>query len=124
MKKFRALYNGKWYYFTLDEAFLCYSESMTDDEFGCYKGEHRTQSTGLFDRNNKEVYEGDILAHTEIEALHKWQVIFKDGCFGVSNICNSPIKDFHPCNGIYYFDDREVIGNIYENPELLTSKPQ
>ena len=119
--KFRTLYKNKWYYFTLDEVFRINQESMTDDDYGCISGENRTQFTGLKDDAGNDVYEGDILAHKEQSSLFKWQVIFKDGCFGISNICDSPIPDFHPCKGVYYFNDRIVIGNIYSNPELLNN---
>jgi len=119
--KFRTLYKGQWYNCTADEAFMINQESMTDSDYAIVTGENRTLSTGLFDKNRKEVFEGDILTHPEQESFFKWEVRFENGCFGVSNICDSPIKDFHPCKGQYYFDDRIIIGNIFENPELLNS---
>lgn len=71
------------------------------------------QYTGLKDKNGKDVYEGDVLTICNgsingYKLLEKNRgVIFKDGSF------NIPIFDF---DSTHYF---EVIGNIYDNPELL-----
>lgn len=67
---------------------------------------HWMQYTGLKDKNGKEIYEGDILDG-------KLEVSFKDGMFGFFSPTHFIGLNLLPINF------REVIGNIYENPELL-----
>lgn len=81
--------------------------------------------TGLKDKNEIEIYEGDILIDREIS-----EGVDINGYFPVSYVpekasfCidNSFKKDrSNLSNLVYYFgiENLEVIGNIYDNPELL-----
>jgi len=67
------------------------------------------QFTGLLDKNGEEIYEGDIIDNEG--ALQKYEVIFHKGCFCISQ----------GGLGYHIFNEKkaEIIGNIYQNPELI-----
>ena len=73
------------------------------------------QYIGLKDKNEKEIYEGDILSDGNNDKPYK--VIFENGSFRA---------EFEGDFEEYSFDlidvvaqGCEIVGNIYENPELL-----
>ncbi|GAB7231419.1 YopX family protein [Facklamia hominis] len=80
------------------------------------------QSTGLFDKNGVEIFEGDIIKgyglSDEIYVLvkedfyYRFESIKDDGT--ENNFINPIMFSIHAKRGRY-----EVIGNIYENKELL-----
>lgn len=80
------------------------------------------QFTGLKDKNDKPIYEGDIVEFEEPvmeSAVLKCPVTFWEGMF-VAVWDRSSQVHYFPLNEIKNHDnDIEVIGNIYENPELL-----
>lgn len=69
------------------------------------------QFTGLLDKNGKEIYEGDICLDFRLDEN---VVFWGDGGFYVRNYHAEGIR------AVDWLDDKsEVIGNVYENPELL-----
>lgn len=76
------------------------------------------QYTGLKDKNGKEIYEGDILeGFVDVSGERRLYVVSY----------NTEYAGFHPfieCDyeaATYYVEPLEIIGNIYENEDLLTN---
>ena len=73
------------------------------------------QSTGLKDKNSKLIYEGDIVKIFHVSGTMQGKYFF-DVIEWNDLRCRFETKNY----GIIDDDDiYEVIGNIYENPELL-----
>ena len=73
------------------------------------------QITGLHDKNGKEIYEGDIVDVTRPCIYETGTIIFKNGCFFIK--VKETLLALWECEQNNY--ELEVIGNIYENPDLL-----
>ena len=74
------------------------------------------QSTGLRDKNGKEVFVGDIIKCTR-GCLHE---VYIEKEYGGTYFGGMPavyLKDLR--EGYAWTEHEEIIGNIYENPELL-----
>ena len=86
------------------------------------------QSTGLFDRNGKEIFEGDVVKRYRSPFFKaKWEyrieIVIKEKASLLLG------RGFDKRFGTRPFDSPftnsvllEVIGNIYENPEILEDK--
>ena len=79
------------------------------------------QCTGLRDKNGKLIYEGDIVKFNydtdEIIAVVSWDD--NDGQIGYYLNTTDYLKDKYVTDYDFYKNDYEILGNIYENPELL-----
>ena len=82
------------------------------------------QYTGLKDKNGKEIYEGDIFLDITSPYGKECVVIFELGSFGFKQ--HGYFRSFYGCNKRWNAQTKEskieIIGNIYENPELLDIK--
>lgn len=88
------------------------------------------QFAGLPDKNGKEICEGDILMDqyqdknydpdreddSPITVKIYYPVVFKDGCLGWIGEITGEFFNFHD----HPVPETQIVGNIYENPELLT----
>ena len=90
--------------------------------------ETRGQYTGLKDKNGVEIYEGDVIRYFDtgnmfdsdlLECMA--QVVFKYARWYGKDITAKGLRCC-PDFGHVQEEELEVIGNIYENPELLESK--
>lgn len=79
------------------------------------------QYTGLKDKNGKEIYEGDILElidwYDDSISIHP--VVFKNSAFMCQRLDDKEFPFFYLQGNDELKDGYKVIGNIYENPELL-----
>lgn len=74
------------------------------------------QSTGLFDKNGQEVFVGDIIKCTR-GCPHE---VYLEKEYGGTYVGGMPaiyLKGL--LNGYAWTGDEEIIGNVFENPELL-----
>ena len=71
------------------------------------------QCTGLKDKNGELIYEEDIVRNN----LHNNLVEWYKGGFWINGFINGAKWNIHLCH-----TSLEVIGNIYENPELLRNE--
>ncbi len=103
---------------TNDENWTCPSIWLEDkkrwvhfDDYECIM-----QSTGLFDKNGKEVFVGDVIKCTR-GCLHE---VYIEKEYGGTYIGGMPaiyLKGIR--KGYAWTGDEIIIGNIYENPEFL-----
>ena len=71
------------------------------------------QYTWLKDKNGKEVYEGDLV----IYGNKQWVIEYRPWCFYIKYLYEWLEKTWW----LWYGENLEILGNIYENPELVTN---
>ena len=115
--------NDKWVYAELHGFGMdLFNECVRENTVG--------QFTGLFDKNSKEIYEGDIVEQIVTNGYDYGfigEVGFDNGVFGIKHktykgyivsrfVYSSDWNDGHAHGTILY--EYELKGNIYDNPEL------
>lgn len=123
--KFRAKNKIGWIY-----GYLSYANILNKKVMCIYDGNGDCivdidtigQFTGLHDKNGNEIYEGDIIQlqckENKYNCLVDWNINLGAWCISIDNKC----LGVKPLGEWLREDSFIVIGNIFDNPELLEDK--
>lgn len=117
----RDRWNGVWYYGSLFVKEISGRTHIFATAIECYEVAPETvgQFSGLYDCDGKEIFEGDILKWSN---GRMYVVKFWDGMFYASvEECNEGILGGFPLHALTEYENEkcEIVGNIYDNTELL-----
>ena len=124
MRDKNSVHDGLWVYVS------CAGNDMWNSMNGRYYGDIRYETVGQYiglkDKNGKEIYEGDVVRirsqyETDEPVDSVAIVCFRDGAFRCS--FHDMLLGEKVCSGSSGNWNMEVIGNIYENPELAEAQP-
>lgn len=105
------------YFFANELEELQLNDSVMNDSIPASPDEiDLMQSTGQFDKNGKEVFVGDIIKCTR-GCLHEVYIEKEYGGTYIGGMPTIYLKGIR--EGYAWTGDEKIIGNIYENPELL-----
>lgn len=82
------------------------------------------QFTSLIDKNGKEIYEGDVVrfidyTYTPLDGLkHEGYIAYNKGYFEI--VVGDNLRYCLHSLQLWVYNHCEVIGNIHDNPDLLT----
>lgn len=119
--------NGKWYYGSLVysneiNAAICFQTGnglVKTMDWVYVIPETIGQFSGLYDCDGAEIYEGDILkwSNGRMYVVKFWSRMF----YASVKECNDSIFGGFPLHALTEYEYRkcEIVGNIYDNPELL-----
>ena len=121
INKVGNIWDAKWFVGLLQPAVynryaICFDYIKSWDDFLLYEVIPDTvgQFTGMYDKNGKEIYEGDILLSKD--EYGTVEVIFAHGAFQVRYFCKN---GEHRIPFTNLKKDYELLGNIHDNPGLL-----
>ena len=121
MIKFRGkTESGEWVYGSLltwpDGRAMIYDTLLEDGSMGGHEVKPETigQFTSLFDKNNQEIYDGDVLMMADERT--KLEVRFVRGVFAF--LWDGNLDDEFP-TGSPTHEWAKVVGNIYDSPKLI-----
>ena len=80
------------------------------------------QNTGLKDKNGKEIYDNDIVKVTWGSGKIVFYEVKYCGSLGYHYLRDTKNKEDDDIICIYDYSQMDVIGNVFNNPELLKNK--
>ena len=131
--EFRGFDGTKWYYGDLEyNRKYCVAKIHTYKDDGSYCRQYAVdpdtvgQFTGMRDKRGKKIYEGDIVRVCDEDDIDIGVVKYNED-FGKYVVVYSQVSgnwfDFEGTDGEFLAAFcSEVIGNVYNNPELLSTK--
>nr|DAS35181.1 MAG TPA: YopX protein [Caudoviricetes sp.] len=118
--KYGYLIEDEGYSFIINKVIEANEQYITIGSWCPVNPETLGQSTGLFDKNDKEIFEGDILDYRGRKALVRWHGSYASFIY---RFVDEPHKQKAEWKPLYLaYMKCEIIGNIYENPEFLEDK--
>ena len=105
---------GEWFFGNLFDKDTSGKTHIGTTTKGCFDVDPETvgQFTGMTDKNGKRIFEGDIYSMGDKNILYV--VIFDK-----SQFIGKQVKSRSLAGLEYWKSDIEIVGNIYDNPELL-----
>ena len=110
-----------------NESIIVLDKILEEDNFTqkdyleyAFKNVEFMQSIGLKDKNGKEIFEGDILDYKGRKALVRWHGSYASFIYRFVDEPHKRNAEWKPLYLAYM--KCEIIGNIYENRELLEDK--
>lgn len=124
------IYNGE--NISISRNIIDWLDAYAQFEYDTKSNQHQTvskwkwlQCIGLKDKNGIEIYEGDIININQdftgkiYEGLNTFVVVYYQGNYVIRKSLDEVFKNNTWRVGNFYPHDIEILGNIYENPELI-----
>ena len=120
--KYGYLIEDEGYSFIINKVIEANEQYITIGSWCPVNPETLGQTTGLKDKNGKEIFEGDVVRQVRTQPTTENEIIIGvvtmiEGAWLIMNDCEQLASKLWSET-----DENEIIGNIYENPELLEDK--
>ena len=120
--KYGYLIEDEGYSFIINQVIEANEQYITIGSWCPVNPDTLSQSTGLFDKNNKEIFEGDVVRQVRTQPTTENEVIIGvvtmiEGAWLIMNDNEQLASKLWSET-----DENEIIGNIYENKDILEDK--